>query len=120
MASPSGRACDVTTNRWWRRTCSTMRASAVSVSVAVWVIGDGGDGGDGGAIGRCVGAFGGGAFALPQRFLFVQIAQDLLDAILVRDGLVELEVDLGNAPQLQPGAQLAAEERRGPIECLFG
>ena len=32
-------------------------------------------------------------------FLFVEVAQDLLDAVLVSNRFVEAEVDLGHAPQ---------------------
>src|SRR5688500_2872776 len=105
MASPSGRACEVTTKRCRVRTSSTMRARAVSV--AVWIIDRGW-----GRLRRSAGVVLPGA----ARVLRVEIAQDLLDAVLVLDRLVELEVELGDAPQLQPAADLAAEEWRGTLE----
>jgi hypothetical protein len=48
--------------------------------------------------------------------LVLEVLQDLFDAVLVLDRLVEPELDLGHAAQAQPGADLAAEKRRGAIE----
>ncbi len=53
-------------------------------------------------------------------FLRVQIAEDLLDAVLVHHRLVELELELGNAPQLQALADLAAEKAGRALERLRG
>src|SRR4030095_15924050 len=46
------------------------------------------------------------------RLFLVKIAQNLLDAILMRHRLVEPEIDLRNAPQAQPAADVASQERR--------
>ena len=53
------------------------------------------------------------------RRLLVELLQDLLDAVLVRDRLVEPELELGDAPQLHPAADLAPQERRGAVERLL-
>src|SRR5688572_21754328 len=94
IASPSGRMCDVITKRWRARIASATCAR-VAGSVAVGVIG-------------CVGV------------LFVEVAQDLLDAVLMGNRLVEAEVDLGHAPQPQPAGNLPPEKRRGALERLRG
>src|SRR5262245_36797444 len=98
MASPSGRTCDDSTKRCRLRISSAMRARTLT-SVAVVIVA-----GFGGAL----------------RVLFVNVAQDLLNPILVRDRFVEPEFELGDPAQLQPGADLAAEEAGGPGECARG
>src|SRR5688500_10283088 len=67
IASPSGRTCEVTTNRCRRRisaaTCATV-ADSVAVGIMLLVL-----------------------------VFRVEVAQDLFDAVLVRDRLVEAEVE---------------------------
>ena len=53
-------------------------------------------------------------------FFFVELAQDLLDPILVSDGLVELKLQLGHAPQLQAIADVTPEEPGRACESLCG
>src|SRR5688572_13687494 len=90
-----------------------MRATTGSVTGSVIVgVGDGS--------GRFAGRLLFGADLGTLRFLLVQVAQDLLDAILVHDRLVEVELDLRHAAQPQPAADLPPEERCGPLERLFG
>src|SRR5918993_5655077 len=97
MASPSGRMCDVITNRCRLRISSATCARVVGESVAVVVI-------------RSVGLFlrcGPGIGLLvcgPRlggalRFFLVKVAQDLLDAVLVGNRLVETELELRNPAQ---------------------
>ena len=52
-------------------------------------------------------------------FLFVKVAEDLFDAVLVLDRLVEPELDFGNPAQADARADLAAEERRRPLQRLL-
>jgi len=44
--------------------------------------------------------------------LRANLVQNLLDAILARNGLVEEKQQLGRPPQPQPGPDLATEKRR--------
>jgi hypothetical protein len=44
------------------------------------------------------------------RIFFVDVAKNLLNPVLVRDRFVEPELELGDAPQVQTRADLAAEE----------
>ena len=77
---------------------SAMRASGVSVAVGI--------------IARRADSFfdalAAGCLGGTPRLLLVQVAEDLLDAVLVLDRLVELEVQLRNAAQLQPAALIHA------------
>src|SRR6185369_8418361 len=91
MASPSGRACDTTTKRRRARMASATWAIVASVEVVV--------------IGRLR--------------LLVELLKNLLDPVLVRDRLVEPELQLRHAPQLHAAADLPPQERRGPIERLL-
>src|SRR5688500_8905766 len=113
MASPSGRACEVTTKRRRLWTTSTMRAT-VSWSVPLWIIGEGAN------RARIVGRLGSGALALPLRFFFMEIAEDLLDPVLVGDRFIEMELQFGHAAELQPASDLTPEERRRAFERLLG
>src|SRR2546423_6882129 len=98
MASPSGRTCDESTKRCRLRISSAIRPRVV-VSVAASVIRTGFGTRDWGLVaGRALGV------------LFVDVAEDLLDAVLVRDRLVEPELDLRYAPELQAGFDLAPGE----------
>src|SRR5688572_5908914 len=83
MASPSGRACEVITNRCLPRISAAICASGV-VSVVVII----------GVVRRDVDR-------RVRRLgrVLVQVADDLLDPILVRDRVVEAELDLGRAPE---------------------
>jgi hypothetical protein len=58
----------------------------------------------------------GGVMFGSLRFLLVQIAQYLLDPILVCDRFVKAELNLGHAPQAQPAAHLPPKERRGAFQ----
>src|SRR5688572_17468971 len=106
IASPSGRTWEVSTNRRRFRISSTARArpstwlgAGPPTSLAVVIVGV--------AIVRASG------------FLFMKVAEDLFDAVLVLDGLVEPELDFGNPAQADARADLAAEERRRPLERLL-
>ena len=48
----------------------------------------------------------------------LDVVQQLLDAVLSGDRLVVAELELGHAPQPQPRADLAAQERRRALERL--
>jgi len=50
----------------------------------------------------------------------VQLAEDLLDAVLMANRLVELELQLRDAAQLQPIADTAAEEAGCALQRLRG
>src|SRR5262245_2288427 len=50
--------------------------------------------------------------------MFVQVANDLLDPILVLDGVVESELEFGHAAQAEASADLPAHVRRRPVERL--
>ena len=50
------------------------------------------------------------------RLFFVEVAQDLLDAILMRDRFIESELELRHAPQAQPSPDVAPKKRRCPLE----
>src|SRR5262245_3799410 len=52
------------------------------------------------------------------RIFLVQIAQDLLDAILIGDRFIESEFEFGHPPQAQLAADMPAEERRRTLERL--
>src|SRR4051794_16959701 len=96
MESPSGRACEVSTKRWRLRMASRMRSMTAAVLSRVrelaslgWVmgcrrvwLGVGGVGGCGVGLRRPAGAF------------LLEIAEDLLDPIVLPDALVEEEVQL--------------------------
>src|SRR5512132_50068 len=100
MASPSGRACEVTTNRWRRRISS---ATAATVdSLLVWLIGVGW-----GSNTRCF------AIVRAPGFFLVQVPENLLDAILVGDRFVEPEFQFRYASKLQDTADLAPQEGCG-------
>src|SRR5262245_885937 len=101
MASPSGRACEVTTKRRRSRIASTICCRFRSVAVGVTVPGVQTD------VRTVFRGFRNGRLA--PLVLFVEFAEDLLDAILVADGFVELEVELGYAPQPQAFAEMAPE-----------
>src|SRR5215510_11303893 len=52
----------------------------------------------------------------PLRVFLVQVADNLLDAVLVGDGFVESELQLGDATQLQASTDVTAEERRRTLQ----
>jgi hypothetical protein len=52
----------------------------------------------------------------PGGVLLVQVAQDLLDAVLVFNRPVKAEVEFGDAAQTQLAAEVSAEKRRGALE----
>src|SRR5258705_2510446 len=115
IESPSGRTCDESTKRCLPRISSAIRARmAVSVAAPVIVWGSG------------ILAFArrasagkrvlGFAFGCALRVLLVDVAEDLFDAVLVGDRLVEPELDLRHAPELQPRADLAPEEAGRPLQ----
>src|SRR5678816_891592 len=110
-ASPSGLACEVTTNRRRARISSTICWSAGSVGFGVT---------DGAGLAEVVmrRRVGFGHGCLSTLFFFVQIAQDLLDAVLVPDGFVELELQLRHASQLEAFADLTAEEAGRAVESF--
>src|SRR5512145_1740006 len=104
MASPSGRACEVTTNRWrWRIASATCARVASTLAIVIVLVGRVLFG----RVGRVLFC---GPGSTPLRFLLVQITNDLLDAILVCHGFVEPELELRHPPELQAPADLAAEE----------
>ena len=53
------------------------------------------------------------ATSLP--FLFVQVAEDLSDPVLLGNGFVEPELNSGTRPQAQAAADLPAEKRGRPV-----
>src|SRR5687767_12186824 len=92
MASPSGRACEVRTKRCrW-----PMAAQMAATESAVIVIG--------------------GVRRL--RMLFGDLLQQLFDAILVTDALVELKLHFRGAAQPQTLANLTAHEPRRAVEQI--
>src|ERR1700722_11488748 len=93
MASPSGRECDAMTNRWRDRMASTICASS----------------------GACRRSGAGVVIAICGR-LGVNFVDELLDAILAGDGLIDHEVNLGRALQPEPCADLAAQKRRRAVQ----
>src|SRR5918994_7370294 len=98
MESPSGRECELITNRWRARIASQMRAIGPALLFAVvwwWGILSG------------------------PRVVRVDLLQQLLDARLVGNRLVEDERDFRHAPQAQALGQLAAHERCHAFERLF-
>src|SRR6266545_318129 len=98
MASPSGRTWEESTKRCrlWISAATCARV-ADSVAVVLIVSGD-----------------------IPLGVLLVEVAEYLLDAVLVADRLVEPEINFGNAPQPHAIANLAAEEGSGSLERLGG
>src|SRR5688500_9628934 len=101
MASPSGRTWDDRTKRCRFRISSAACWRAVELFGGVVI--------RGGIRHRC-----------PLAFLFMKVAQDLLDPILVGDRLIEAEVDFGNAPQPQPATEMPPQERRRALEGFVG
>src|SRR5580765_5718788 len=95
MASPSGRAWELRTNRWRVRIAPTIAAIACSRSLIV-----------SGISGRAVGGGLGGAFGVVP----LDLLEQFFDARLVRDGLVELEGELGHASQIESRGQRAPDE----------
>ena len=105
MASPSGRACELRTNRWRVRIAPTIAAIACSRSLIVsWISG------------RAVGGGLGGAFGVVP----LDLLEQFFDARLVRDGLVELEGELGHASQIESHGQRAPDEGQRAIERARG
>src|SRR4051812_10493938 len=99
MASPSGRACDVITNRC-RRRISSATAAAVD-SLFFWFSGVGRGHGIGLlARGGALGIFG------------VGVAQDLLVAVLLPDRFVEPELEPRHAPEMENPADSPPQEWR--------
>src|SRR4051794_14798239 len=90
MESPSGRECELMTNRWRSRIASQIRvtASVLFVGVVWWGI----------LCGTRVGR--------------VDLLQQLLDPRLVGDRLVEHEINLRDPAQAEPLGELAPHERR--------
>src|SRR6476661_8139401 len=106
IESPSGRAWDVRRKRCRERIASQISGRIVARSlllVAVWLI-----------VSGCVR---GGAGLRPFR---LDVLQDALDSLVSFHAFVEEELQLGCAPQPQPLAQMAAQERRSPFERTFG
>src|SRR5215211_5746430 len=99
MASPSGRACETITKRCRVRIAAATCALPASVAVVVIAVVV--------AEVRVVRAL---------RLFRMEVAQDLFDAVLMSDRLVEPELQLRHAPQIEPAAHLAAEERRRALE----
>src|SRR3954467_8959842 len=105
IASPSGRACDVITNRCRRRISSATAAAVDSLVVGVIGVGRG----------HGVGRFAsGGALGI----LVVEVAQDLLDAVLVPHPLANRERGPRPAREMENPADLPPEEWRGPGQRL--
>src|SRR5437868_15460037 len=50
----------------------------------------------------------------------LELLEDLPDAIVLGDGLVEEELELGHAPEAHPLGDLPAEERQGSAERVRG
>src|SRR5436190_13181312 len=94
MESPSGRAWDVIRNRWRSLIASQSCASTESVRVGVIVSGVG----------------------MPRGTLRFEVLENLLDAIVARDGVVVEELEVRHAPEPQPAAELAPQERRGALQ----
>src|SRR3954469_14862678 len=92
MESPSGLACEVIRKR--RRAWMASQISVLGFFVVI------------GSVGRA------------RRRLGLQVLQDLLDAIVLRDRLVVEERQLRHAPQPDARAELAAQERRRAVERL--
>src|SRR5262245_43284642 len=111
IASPSGRTCDESTKRCRLRISSAMRARTLT-SVAVVIVSGYGIRNLGSGLGIRLGMALGGA----PRVFFVKVAQNLFNPVLVCDRFVEPEFELGDAAQLQPRADLAAEEACGARE----
>src|SRR5688572_11941419 len=108
-ASPSGRACEVTTKRCRPRIASTMCRRSRSVVVTIYTRKRFARRRVGVAI-RHV--------SLPPLVLFVELAQNLLDTILMADRFVELKLEFGNAPQAQAIAEMAPEKPGRALERL--
>src|SRR5918993_1446455 len=99
MESPSGRECELMTNRWRARIASQMRAIGPALLFAVvWWWG----------------------ILCGPRVVRVDLLQKLLDARLVGNGLVEDERNLGHPSQPQPLRELAAHERGDAFQRLPG
>src|SRR4030095_6270193 len=97
-ACASGRSCVVMATCWRLRISSAICARTSLLVVVVVVIG----------------------FRCALGLFLVQVAQDLLDAVLVTDRFVESELDLGHAAQAQPCTDLPAEKRRRALQRLLG
>src|SRR6185436_19334964 len=108
IESPSGRECEEMTNRCRARMASAIcrisgSVAAIAARRRVW--------------------FGGrvwiGGVRLQANlvaFTFVQLVDDLIDAIGAGGRVVVLKPELGHALEPQPGANLAAQERRRALE----
>src|SRR4051794_23896638 len=106
MASPSGRTCEDSTKRCRLRISSAMRAR-VAVSVAAVAIVSG------------LGTVGVALRAFALRIFFVDVLEDSLDAVLVRDRLVEPELELRHAAKMRDArADLPAEKAGGAPQRL--
>src|SRR5688572_9690116 len=116
IASPSGRACDVTTKRCRRRIASTMCRRSVGVEITVYTPQRLARRRVGFRV-RILGRVGDGR-RLALLVFVVQLAQDLLDAILMGHRFIELELQLRHAAQLQAVADMAAEEAGGALQRL--
>src|SRR3954451_6328933 len=98
MESPSGRACEVSMKRWRLRMASRMRAMTAAVLSRVTELASLGLGmgcrrvwlGLGGVVGGCRACLG-----RPAGAFLLEVAEDLLDPIVLLDALVEEEVQLG-------------------------
>src|SRR5918993_4009088 len=99
MESPSGRECELITNRWRARIASQMRAIGPALLFAiVWWWG----------------------ILCGPRVVRVDLLQQLLDARLVGDRLVEHERDFRHPSQAQPLRELSAHERCHALQRFFG
>src|SRR5918994_4303535 len=99
IESPSGRACELMTNRWRERIASQMRAiGPVLLFAVVWWWG----------------------ILCGPRVVRVDLLQQLLDARLVGNRLVEHKRDFRHPPQAQPLRQLSAHERCHARQRFFG
>src|SRR5437899_6943624 len=89
IESPSGRACEERTNRCRTRMASVIRSSS-GARLLVWI---------GVVVGACM-----------------NVAEDLLDALLAGDRFIVHEYELRHAFQPQPRADLPPEERGRALE----
>src|SRR3954468_11242808 len=115
IESPSGRACEVSTNRCRLRMASQMRrtmsgglSSGTALASVGWVMFSRG-------VRSGIGRLGRRARGLRLRrtagALLLEIAEDLLDPVVLLDALVEEEVQLRRAAQPDPSGQLPAKKR---------
>src|SRR5476649_1993315 len=93
--SPSGRECDEITKR-----CRVRMASTIC-----WISGAGGSGA---GVVIAIGS---------RRRVGLDLVEQLLDAVLARDRLVDHELQLGHALQPEPRSDLPPQERNRAVQC---